>query len=579
MKISSTWLALLLLGGTFAIGTPMFSQTPAPTVPLALRAETAKLDFVVPRPAAGTIDEQVQTQLDAIVRRATPGRIVKLRFFAVGSAALTHTAELLRADLARRHVRLPVMSAVGVAAFPSSDQQVQIEGTLELPAVRNPNGLAFLAGVASPTGERTAAALERIAAAAGVSSGAVRRVSCFYEDRSQGDSTVAAIAAHFPSAEAAFVQSRVETGRPAVECEAVARLARRPSPSVHYVNLTSIPPSPNYSHAVLVGAHDLVFTSGEIVGTDDRLMNDSFARVERATTALGASLTNVVMGDNYWLTDSARDVVRRVRARYYGGIVPAATGVFFTALADTSAMVSTELVLAVGRQRADTVVVRPGSPLVNGAYLTPHTATVAQTITSRDKPPQKTEWIADKRTPAGPPARFELSLTPVDSIVGRSPSTIATLDRRTLALVSREDLAPDGARTRIQVSDARVSATTLRAGVTDTVRFTLPEPAFHASFVDAVLNGMQLREGLVVRIPTFSLSEGRGSIVWHTLRVAGRDSIALDARSAAAWVVEEFGPEAGVSRRLWLVREPPFFPLEMRFRADGSVVRIEQRVR
>src|SRR6202034_4134083 len=90
-----------------------------------------------------------------------------------------------------------------------------------------------------------------------------------------------------------------------------------------------------------------------------------FERAEKAVEQLGGRLPDVVMYHNYWLTPSARDRNRAVRTDYFGQTVPAATGVFFAALASPKATEAIELVVAL----TNTVTLTVDNPLVAGRLV------------------------------------------------------------------------------------------------------------------------------------------------------------------------------------------------------------------
>ena len=240
-----------------------------------------------------------------------------------------------------------MISFVGVAGFPDSSQLVEIESTAAGGHAVNAHGVGFIAGLASPAGDRTIAGLARVASDAGIPNANVLRVSCFYERADQVETARSAIASTFPAAGASFVNSYALSASPAIECEAVARLAADPSSPKQYFNRPLVPASPNYSQAALVATRFVVFPRAE--SAESATKSDMHAMLDRAKVDVaqyGASLADVVMGDNYWLTGAARDTMRVVRAQYFGGVVPAATGVFFTSLLPANASAAIELVVA-----------------------------------------------------------------------------------------------------------------------------------------------------------------------------------------------------------------------------------------
>ena len=315
--------------------------------PSARVAETRSLEFHAAHAARGALEAQIDAQLSEIVRLNRGARIVKLRVFAIGDSALETSREAIARSFDKSGRPRPVLSLVGVAGFPDASQKVEIESTAAGGRSVNPHGVGFIAGVASPTGDRTISGLARVANEAGIPSVNVLRVSCFYESAEQVVAARSSVASDFPEAEASFVNSYALSAAPAIECEAVARLATTPTSAKQYFNRSSVPASPNYSHAALVATPSVVFSRGETAdAATESGMEAMFDRTKTAIAQCGASMTNVVMGDNYWLTGAARDTLRVVRSRYFGGTVPAATGVFFTSLSPSSASAAIELVVA-----------------------------------------------------------------------------------------------------------------------------------------------------------------------------------------------------------------------------------------
>jgi len=316
--------------------------------PSAQIAETRSLEFHAAHAVRGPLEAQIKAQLSEIVRLNRGARIVKLRVFAVGDSALELARDAIARTFDKSGRARPVLSLLGAAGFPDSSQAVEIESTAAGGHAVNPHGVGFIAGVASPTGDRTIAGLARVANEAGIPSANVLRVSCFYERTDQIASARSAVASTFPNAEASFVNSYTLSATPAIECEAVARLADEPASAKQYFNRPTVPASPNYSHAALVATPRVVFSRGETADdATEPSMQAMLDRAKHAAAQYGASLSDVVMGDNYWLTAAARDTLRVVRPQYFGVTVPAATGVFFTSLSPASASVAIELVVAV----------------------------------------------------------------------------------------------------------------------------------------------------------------------------------------------------------------------------------------
>jgi enamine deaminase RidA (YjgF/YER057c/UK114 family) len=345
MRANGTSIVVALVGVTLGCGHP--APGPAPQsvgFPDAAVGTTKSLTFhVAVRSTESSVEGQARAALDDLLRRDRGARIVRLRVFAVGSERLVMAQRVIGETLAARHIPLPALSLLGVQSLPGPGQLIEMESIGVGTRAINPHGLAFLAGLASPTGEKTAAGLARVARAAGVSPTNVVRVSCFYESAEQLDGARKAVADTFPGAEAAFVQSYGSAATPAVECEAVARLADTVG-ATRYFNLPGTTPSPNFSRAALVSASQLAFT-GTVVALGDSAsdMHVLLDRVQTSLTPLGGTLHDVAMAGNYWLTGAARDALRPARNEAYGSTVPAATGVFMTSLAPVNGTVALEL--------------------------------------------------------------------------------------------------------------------------------------------------------------------------------------------------------------------------------------------
>ncbi|MES2304962.1 MAG: hypothetical protein V4558_05620 [Gemmatimonadota bacterium] len=339
------------LGIFLLLATPAAAQVRQPikalTYPEAVTAETARLEFHVATPTHGSLDKQIQSAIQELTSKHRGARFIKVRVFAA-PADLAASRKAVTAFIGNAHALPPVISLVGVAGFPDSAQHVAIEATLSTGRTLNPNGLGFIAGLASPAGERTIAGLARVTREMTIPDSNVLRISCFYESPSQVDSARAGIAATFPKAEALFVYSFSQNAKPLIECEAMARLANTPAQPVQYFNRAGITASTNYSQAAFVGTQKVIFlASQETSEATDSAFTALFERMQAAVTPLGASLVDAVMADYYWLTPDARDMSRTVRVRFLGGTVPAATGVFFAGLASGSKGAGIDLVVAV----------------------------------------------------------------------------------------------------------------------------------------------------------------------------------------------------------------------------------------
>jgi enamine deaminase RidA (YjgF/YER057c/UK114 family) len=317
--------------------------------PGALAGETKRLEFhAATYSSVGTLEDQIRAAVEKLFARSHGETVLKLRVFAVGPDDLIAARQIIRHAFASAGRPLPVLSLVGVAALPEHGQKVVVESVIQGKRKRNPFGLAFLAGFASSSGDKTVEGLAKVAGEAGILMQDVTRVSCFYQSPEQADVARASIAGTFPTAESSFVLSVTVEVNPAIECEAVARLSAPSSDGVRYFNLSGTKASPYFSRAALVSTNRLVFTGTEVaLGDSEQDAREPFERAKEAVERLGAGLPDVVMGNNYWVTAAARDRNREVRGAYFGQTVPAASGVFFASVTPAQATQAIEFTVAV----------------------------------------------------------------------------------------------------------------------------------------------------------------------------------------------------------------------------------------
>jgi enamine deaminase RidA (YjgF/YER057c/UK114 family) len=316
--------------------------------PAAVVAESDKLEFhVVSAPWRGALPAQMRAALHELFQRSEGARIAKLRVFAGAQDDLSTVQQIVADTFRARKLPLPALSVLGVAAFPDQGQRVSLEAVAVAGRPLNQHGLAFLAGLATPAGDRTIGGLARVARAAGVPTSNVLRISCFYESPEQLALVKRAVADTFPRAEVSFVLAHVADAARLVECEAVARLATPASEAVSHFNVPGTQPSPNYSHATLVSAPRLVLTGAQMaMGDSPADLRSAFDSLKQAVETLGGKLSDVLMANNYFVKLSARDALRAVRPEYFGTEnVPAATGVVFSGLPSPRAAAAIELVV------------------------------------------------------------------------------------------------------------------------------------------------------------------------------------------------------------------------------------------
>ena len=534
----------------------------------------------MPQVRGATYDDQARAAAVMALAEGRSATLVRVRVFAVGSASLARARAIFRETLSSAGMPLPAINFVGVVAFPEPDRQIAVELTLEGHRDANADGLVLMAGLAAPTGDRIVTGLKRVLAASGSSAERVLRLSCFYEAPDQLAGARSAIAGAFVNAQATFVHSYGSAAQPLIECEGIAR---PDSSSANEVSiLTNLPggkASPNYSLSAFVRTPHVIFTSTQVaVAASDVEMHAMFMRVRNAVTRLGGRMADVAMGDNFWLTPEARDALRTVRPQYLGGTVPAATGVFFAGLAEPTAVAGVDYVVAL-RELHDTLTLRPGSASIDGRYLVSHLATLTQTLTRNGVNEQVRRFTLDKHRSgddSSPAFHLQLEEQLDSGKAGVRSQTV--LDLRTMRTLQRTDEDPTG-RSMTATDDGSTIRGTYRAARSapaEPFSFSLADPAFYVSFLDAIANATPLRAGLTLRIPTYRYPPSPQTIDWHVFTVTGTDTVRVGDHLANAWVIEETDWPGYRSRKIWLMREAPFFPRDVTVLNDGSVRTSEQ---
>ncbi len=545
------------------------SSSLAATFPDVLIAETQKLEFHVSTPSVkGSLHAQVGGALDELLRKNRGAVIVKLRVFASQSDLVVASDDIAKWFIAKKR-QLPVVVLLGVAGFPEQGQLVEIESTASGTERVNREGLAFLAGLASPTGERTIAGLARVSKESGVAPEHVLRISCFYESLDMVAGARTAIAATFPAAEASFVHSFAAAPNPLIECEAVARMTTASAERIRYFNFANSPPSPNFSRAALVTAPRLAFLEmQDASGESDTDLQPLFDRLKAAAERVGAPFPDTVMSGNYWVTGAARDRLREVRGKYYGKTVPAATGVFFAGLKTKTSTAGLELTIAA----PDAVDLTVGSLLIDGTRVyKAHRARSDQTITKDGAVVQKRAFTMEKTViqKDGLPM-FRLVIDGIEDTNESHYHSETLLSLRDMSLVYRQDRLAGGLTRTLHVSGRHVTGQEQSPGDSSPklIDFTNDAPSFYYPFLDAAVNAVTLQGGESFRVSTFDVTNRKTE--WHTVRVASEDTVMVKERKVKAWVIEE-EREGRLVRKIWLTKEPPFFPRDRTYLPDGSI--------
>ena len=135
-----------------------------PDPPDAIAAETTRLSFQVSALSAkGLLTQQVKDALKSLAKENHGAQLVKIRAFVAGSGDLRRVAMIVAEEFTDQKKMLPVVSTVQVGGLPMVGAQVLLEGiSLERRTV-NPNGLAFVGGVAAADSGAAVAGLKKSA--------------------------------------------------------------------------------------------------------------------------------------------------------------------------------------------------------------------------------------------------------------------------------------------------------------------------------------------------------------------------------------------------------------------------------
>ncbi len=323
--------------------------------PGAAVGETDRLIFhVSPLTSKGLLSVQVHEALKNLLQDNHGAAIVKLRAFVAGSGDLRRVQTLVSEVFTERKLNIPALSTIQVGALPMDGAQVVIESIAEErktdKKTANPNGLAFFSGQQAKNVNQSIAQLRTAIDSAGVSPENVLRATCFLSslDDFSGDRT--AIHAAFPSAALDLVQQQRLGLDQLVECEAVGRLEKTPTPltiatPVLFENPPALAQNPNYSQIALVSAAKIVFTGTQMAfGDQDKDVRLAFDRLRKALEAQDTDYKDVFWSATYPLTKSMADKVRAIRFDYYDrSHPPASTLLLFEGLPSLDATAAVEV--------------------------------------------------------------------------------------------------------------------------------------------------------------------------------------------------------------------------------------------
>ena len=133
------------------------------------------------------------------------------------------------------------------------------------------------------------------------------------------------------------------------------------APHIKRTNPEGMSKPTGYAHVVeVIGPAKIVYLAGQVAsGPDGKIVGDGdmkaqteqvFKNLETALAAAGATFKDVVKMTTYIIDMSQSQVIREVRARYFGDTAPASTLIGVPALANPAYMLEIEVIAAVAAQ-------------------------------------------------------------------------------------------------------------------------------------------------------------------------------------------------------------------------------------
>src|SRR5262249_32162455 len=162
--------------------------------------------------------------------------------------------------------------------------------------------------------------------AAGLSTSDVLRVTCFCSSFEDYAAVRGIVEPDYHHAAVDIVQLQRSPFRGVVECEAVARAARKSASPVQFQNPPGLRASPNFSQLALVSAPRLLLTGTQMsYGYQDSDARLAFQRLSKALDQGGSSIKEVIFSSVYPLSTSLAEQVRRIRFEFFDRSRPPAS--------------------------------------------------------------------------------------------------------------------------------------------------------------------------------------------------------------------------------------------------------------
>ncbi len=251
-----------------------------PQPPMALRADTASLDFhLSPLLKAGGLASQIHSSLTDLIHDTHGETILKLRAFVAGAGDARRVQAEVGQIFTERRLPLPVLTVVQVGALGEEAAKVVIEAVVGTRRTVNPNGLAFFAGQTGGSLSEALTGLKAAVSAAGVTPDRILRTTCFTSRIESHEPSNTLVLALFPHSEVNLVQAVRDPPNDDSTCEAIGQLSSTP-PEGPVVLLKAY-------RTALVGARQLVFTGLQLsFGSYLDDAHEAFVRLQRSAAAI-----------------------------------------------------------------------------------------------------------------------------------------------------------------------------------------------------------------------------------------------------------------------------------------------------
>ena len=328
-----------------------------PDPPASVTVETARMEFLVsPLSGKGLLSQQVRDGLKALRAQAGARQIVKIRAFVAGTGDQRRVQAIVSETFAEKKQPLPALATIQVGLLPLEGAQVVMEAVVVAKKAVNPNGVAYLSGMGGGSNEgpekllpmldKAITDLSHAARAAGSEPSDILRVTCLLSALEPIAEVRRRVAAAFPAAVLTAVQAERLHDKALAECEAVARLRKKPAGALVMLNPPEMNPSPMYSKGALIGSDQIILTGTQMAfHGEDKDVQLAFQRMAKVLESAHSSMKHVAFSSLFSLSNTITAKIRATRFDHYDKArPPASTLLLFEGLPSMDATFAIELV-------------------------------------------------------------------------------------------------------------------------------------------------------------------------------------------------------------------------------------------